>query len=97
MSRFARLTAQLAITAVLATGLSLVVPAFVDRREYATAVSNYVNDPSSHNEAILRGEGAKNQRLALRIHLTATAVLFVVLNAGWWLVARGLRNQRRTT
>jgi len=96
MSRFARLSIQIAITAVLATALSLVVPVFVDRREFATAVTNYGKDPSSQSEAILRRESDKNQRLALMTHLTAAGILFVVMNAGWWLVARGSRNRRKT-
>jgi hypothetical protein len=88
MTRTARIAAQFAITAVLATALSFAVPVFVDRHEFTTAVSNYVKNPSPNNEAILRVAKAKNQRVALVTHLVAAGVLFILMNAGWYLVRR---------
>jgi len=45
MRRSGRLTAQVGITAVLATVLSFVVPVFVDRNDYAKAVMDNVKNP----------------------------------------------------
>ena len=84
--RRAHLAAQLGITAVLAAVLSFVVPVFVDRHEYAKAVVDYVKNPNSENDAILRLERTKNQRIALRTHIVAAGVLFVLMNAGCFLV-----------
>jgi hypothetical protein len=79
---------QLGITAVLATVLSFVVPVFVDRHEYAKAVVDYVKNPNSENDAVLKAERAKNQRIALEAHIVAAGVLFVLMNAGCFLVGR---------
>jgi hypothetical protein len=79
---------QLAITAVLAAILSFVVPVSVDRREYAkVVVANYTN-PNSANEAALKLERSKNQRIALGIHIVVAGVLFVLMNAGCLAVRR---------
>jgi|ERR1700694_1482767 len=88
MRRIARMPGQLGITAVLATILSFAVPVFVDRHEYARAVVDYVKNPNSENDAILRLERTKNQRIALRTHIVAAGVLFVLMNAGCLLVGR---------
>jgi hypothetical protein len=80
--------AQFAITAVLATALSFALPVFVDRHEFTTAVSNYVKNPSPDNKAILRVAKAKNQRVALVTHLATAGILFILMNAGWYLVRR---------
>jgi len=53
---------------VLATVLSFVVPVFVDRHEYAKAVMDYVKNPNSENDAVLKAERVKNQRMALETH-----------------------------
>jgi hypothetical protein len=88
MRRNARLPMQLGITAVLATVLSFVVPVFVDRHEYAKAVVDFVKNPNSENDAVLKAERVKNQRMALETHLVAAGVLFVLMNAGCFLVRR---------
>ena len=88
MTRIARLPMQLGITAVLATVLSFVVPVFVDRHEYAKAVVDYVKNPNSENDAVLKAERVKNQRMALETHFVAAGVLFVLMNAGCFLVRR---------
>lgn len=88
MTRIGRLTVQLGITVVLATALSLALPVFVDRPNFARAVSNYVKNPSSDNDEILRVESAKNHRVVLSTHLAATGLLFLMLNAVWFLVVR---------
>jgi hypothetical protein len=88
MRRSGRLTAQVGITAVLATVLAFVVPVFVDRHEYAKAVMDNIKNPNSENDATLRIERAKTQRIALEIHVVAAGVLFVLMNAGLLLVKR---------
>jgi hypothetical protein len=88
MSRSARLSLQLGITAVLATVLSFVVPVFVDRHEYAKAVVDYVKNPNSENDATLMLERTKNQRIALKTHVVAAGVIFILVNAGCFLVRR---------
>jgi hypothetical protein len=88
MIRFARLPAQLVLTAALATVLSFVVPVFVDRHEYAKAVIDYAKNPSSENDATLQLERTKNQRIALETHVVAAGIFFVLMNAGCFLVRR---------
>jgi hypothetical protein len=88
MTSIGRLTAQLGITLVLATTLSFELPVFVDRPEYARAVSNYAENPSPDNDRILRLESATNQQAQLKNHMAATGLLFLSLNAVWFLVAR---------
>ena len=72
MTRFSSLPAQLGITAVLATVLSFATPVFVDRQEFTKAVVNYSKNPSADNDAILRIESAKNQRISLTTHIEAS-------------------------
>jgi hypothetical protein len=88
MRRIGRLLPQLVITAVLATTLAFLPPVFVHRHEYTKAVTDYVNNPNSENDAILRVERAKNQRIALRTHTEAAGVLFVLMNAGYFVTRR---------
>jgi hypothetical protein len=88
MKRIARVPAQIGITAVLATALSFATPVFVDRHEYANAVVNYARSASSENEAILRLERAKSQRIVLTTQIATVGVLFVLMNTGCFLVRR---------
>ena len=88
MTRIGRLAAQLGITVVLATALSFAIPVFVDRPDYTRAVSNYAKNPSSANDEILKVESAKNQRTVLRTHIATTGLLFLILNAVWFLIGR---------
>jgi hypothetical protein len=88
MTRIGRLTAQLGITVVLATALSFAIPVFVDRRDYARAVSNYAKNPSPENNKILRLESATNKEARLKTRIVATGLLFLGLNTVWLLVAR---------
>jgi hypothetical protein len=83
-----RIAAQLGITAVLAAVLSSVVPVFIDRHEYAKAVVDYAKNPNSENDVTLRLERTKNQRIAMRTHIVAAGVLFVLMNAGCFLVGQ---------
>jgi hypothetical protein len=89
MRGIGRLTAQLGITLALATAISFAIPVFVDRHDYARAVSNYAKNPSPDNDKILRLESATNQQAQLKTHMAATGLLFLGLNAVWFLVARG--------
>ena len=88
MRPIAHLPLQLGITAALAVVLSFVVPVFVDRHEYAKAVADYVKNPNSENDAVLKTERAKNQRVALETHVVAAGVLFVLMNVGWLLIRK---------
>jgi len=88
MPRSASLPAQLVITALLATVVAFAIPVFVDRQEYTRAVTNYVKNPSPENDALLRVEGAKSRRISFTTHLEASGVLFILMNAGWFLVCR---------
>jgi hypothetical protein len=83
-------------TAVLAAVLSFVVPVFVDRHEYARAVVDYVKNPNSENNAIRRLERTKNQRIALRTPIVAAGVLFVLMNAGCFLVGQSSARLSKT-
>ena len=88
MTRIGRLTAQLGITLVLAIALSFALPVFVDRTDYARAVSNYAKNPSPDNGKILRLESVTNQQAQLKGRIAATGLLFFGLYAVWFLVAR---------
>jgi hypothetical protein len=88
MTRIGRLTAQLGITVVLAITLSFALPVFVDRPDYTRAVSNYAKNQSSYNAEILSVESAKNHRAVLRTHVATTGLLFLMLNAVWFLIGR---------
>jgi hypothetical protein len=88
MRQIARLPAQLVITAVLATVLSFATPVFVDRHEYAKAVMDNIKNPNSENDATLRIERTKTERIALGIHIVAAGALFVLINTGLLLVKR---------
>jgi hypothetical protein len=96
MTGIGRLTAQLGITLVLATALSFAVPVFVDRPDYARAVSNYGKNPSPDNGKILRLESATNQQAQLKTRIAATGLLFFGLNAVWFLVARWSRKSLKS-
>jgi hypothetical protein len=81
-------TVRLAITLALAVFFAFLVPPFIDRGEYAAAVSTYVNNPTPKNGAVLAHEYDKNSRLALRTHLGVGAFLFVIMNLGWLYVSK---------
>ena len=93
MRRIGRLPKQLVITAVLATALAFVTPVFVHRNEYNKAVVDYAKNPNTENGATLRVERAKNQRVILRTHIVAASVLFVLMNAGYFVARRARRIQ----
>jgi len=88
-----RLLSRLAVTAVLAALIAFLVPVFVDRQEFARAVTEYVKNPTPENEAIMERERDENRRVALMMHFAATGVLFVVINLGWFVVDQ--RSARR--
>ena len=88
MGRIGRLSKQLAITAVLATALAFVTPVLVHRNQYAKAVVDYVKNRNSENEAALRVERHKNHMVALRTHIVAAGVFFVLINLGYFAARR---------
>jgi hypothetical protein len=96
MKRLTRLSVQLAVTLVLATSLSFVVPVFVNSVDYSKAVLNYTKDPNFNNEAVLRAENAKKQRAAVETRAMAAGMLLIMLNTVWFLVApRSVTSSKR--
>jgi hypothetical protein len=85
------------ITALLATALAFVPPVFVHRTEFTKAVRDYVKNPNSENDAILKIERAKNERIALRTHIEAAGVLFVLMNACYFVTRRWPGESSNTT
>lgn len=83
-----RLLSRLVVTAALAALIAILVPVFVDRRDYTVAVNNYAKNPTFDNGVSVAQEYAKTRRLAVFIRLGAWGVLFVVMNLGWLLVTR---------
>src|SRR2546421_12569120 len=96
MKRIGSFPAQLLITALLSTALAFAIPGFVDRHEYGKAVVDHVKNPNSENDATLKAERAKNQRLALRTNLVVAGVLFVGMNAGCFVARRWPRESSKT-
>ena len=88
MTGIGRLTAQLGMTLALATAICFAIPVFVDSHDYARAVSNYAKNPSPENYTIYRLESATNQNARLRVRIAASGLLFLILNAVWFLVGR---------
>jgi hypothetical protein len=76
-------TVRLAITVALAAFIACIVPPFSDGREYAAAVSTYVNNPTPENGALLAHEYDKNRRLVLLTRWGVGSFLFVIMNIGW--------------
>jgi hypothetical protein len=72
----------------LAAMFAFSVPVFVDRREYSSAVYNWVKNPTLENGAAVARESVKNRRIALITHLAAGGILFVLISVGWSLLAR---------
>jgi len=97
MRHIGRLPAQLVITAVLATALSFVTPVFIHRNEFTKAVVDYAKNPNSENDAILRIERAKNRRITLKTHIVDAGVLFVLMNAGYFVTRRWPGESSKTT
>ena len=97
MRRIGRLLAQLVITAALAPALAFLPPVFVHRHAFTKAVSDYVKNPNSENDAILRVERAKNQRIALRTHIEGAGVLFILMNAVYFVMRRWPGESSKTT
>ena len=91
MKRIGSFPVQLLITALLSTVFAFAIPVFVDRHEYAKAVVDHVKNPNSENDATLKAERAKNQRVVLRADLVAAGVLFALWVAKKiWVVLRNL-------
>jgi hypothetical protein len=83
-----RLLSRLVVTAALAALIAILVPVFIDRRDYTVAVHNYAKNPTLNNGVSVAQEYAKTRRLGAFIRLGAWGVLFVVMNFGWLLVTR---------
>jgi hypothetical protein len=68
--------------------LGFSVPAFVDRGEYAVAVSNLIKKPTAENRRIVESENVKDRREVFMTHFAAAGLLFVIINLSWSLLAR---------
>ncbi|HKO05743.1 MAG TPA: hypothetical protein VJW51_13390 [Candidatus Acidoferrales bacterium] len=51
-----RLLSRLVVTAALAALIAFLVPVFVDRRDFARAVTEYVKNSTPENEAVMERE-----------------------------------------
>jgi hypothetical protein len=83
-----RLLSRLVVTAALAALIAILVPVFVNRRDYTVAVYNCAKNPTLDNGVRLVQEYTKIRRLTAFIRLGAWGVLFVVMNLGCLLVTR---------
>lgn len=83
-----RILSRLVATAAFTALIAILVPVFVDRRDYTVAVHNYAKNPTLNNGASLLQEYARTRRLAAFVRLGTWGVLFVVMNLGWLLVTR---------
>jgi hypothetical protein len=81
---------RLAITLAFAALIATLIPPFLDRREYAAAVSTYAHNPTLENGVVLARESAKNRRLILLTRLGAGGLFFVIMNISW---SYALKNQ----
>ncbi len=88
MRPVSRLLPRLAVTAALSALIAILVPVFIDRRDYTVAVDKYAKNPTLDNSVVVAQEYAKNRRLAFFTRLGAGTVLFVVMNLGWFLITR---------
>jgi hypothetical protein len=83
-----RILARLAVTMTLALLLSFLTPVFIDRPEYAVAVSKFSKNPTVENGVALALEAQKHRREVLAAHLEIAGILFVIANFAWHFVAR---------
>jgi hypothetical protein len=82
------------VTLAVAGLLAFRVPVFVDTREYASAVYNVTKNPTIENGAVFARESIKYRRIALITHLAAIGIVFILITAGWSLLAQDRRNPR---
>jgi hypothetical protein len=94
MKPVSRLLSRLVITAALSALIAILVPVFIDRRDYTVAVHNYAKNPTLDNMVVVAQEYAKTRRLAFFTRLGVGGVLFVVMNLGWLLVTRRTATDR---
>lgn len=79
---------RLAITLALVVLIASLIPNFIDRRDYATAVSTYAKNPTLENGVALAHEYAKNRRLVLLTRFGVGGFLFVIMNIGWMCASK---------
>lgn len=80
--------ARLTVTMTLALLFSFLIPVFIDRPEYAVAVSKFSKNPTVENGVALAWEAQQHRREVLVAHLEIAAILFVIANLAWHFVAR---------
>ena len=91
MKSVRRVLPQFGITLVLAILIALPVTPFVDRRDEAVAVMEYLKNPSMENGGRLAAEHAKTRRAMLLTRIGIGTLAFVIMNIGWVLVSRNRR------
>jgi hypothetical protein len=79
---------QLAITAMLALVVAICMPVFVHRRDFDVAFSQWRKNQTAENSGRLNVQARKTQWVVLRVELAAGVIVFVALNAGWFLTRR---------
>src|SRR6267154_1290470 len=94
MKPVSRLLSRLVVTAALSALTAILVPVFINRRDYTVVVHNYFKNPTLDNGVVVAQEYAKTRRLAFFTRLVAGGVLFVVMNLGRRLVTRRTATDR---
>jgi hypothetical protein len=78
----------LVLTAALAVLCEFFIPIFIDSRDYTVAVHNYTKNPTLDKAVAVAREKAKRQSVALVARAELGGVLFGLINAGWFFLAR---------
>jgi hypothetical protein len=61
------------------------IPVFVHRREFDIAGLRWTRNQNAENATALATERAINRGLEVRVEIAAGVVVFLVLNAGWFI------------
>jgi hypothetical protein len=85
MTAYAR---QLAITAMLALVVAICTPVFVHRRDFDVAFSQWRKNQTAENSGRLNVQARKTQSVVLCVELAEGVIVFIALNAGWFLTQR---------
>lgn len=85
MTAYAR---QRAITAMLALVVTICTPVFVYRRDFDVAFSQWRKNQTAANSGRLNVQARKSQWAVLRVELAGGVIVFIALNAGWFLTRR---------
>ena len=73
---------------MLALVVAICTPVFVHRRDFEVAFSQWRKNQTAENSGQLNVQARKTQWVVLRVELAAGVIVFVALNAGWFLTRR---------